>query len=132
MAVFRAEKVVSQLPDPLEPDTIYYVRTGEGFDIFVSDITGSVAHKQNSPDITPGDVWTLSADAVTFSYDTEGRISGLAENVGADLRTTTYTYVDGLLSESVVEFRGLVRTETFTYDVDGVLTDSSAVVTEAA
>lgn len=49
MSEFKAEKVVSSLPDPLEPDTVYYVRSGVGFDLFVSDTTGSVAYKVNSP-----------------------------------------------------------------------------------
>lgn len=53
MAVFRAEKVISTLPDPLEPDTVYYVRTGEGFDVYVSDATGNVAHRLNAPLATP-------------------------------------------------------------------------------
>lgn len=49
MAKFRAEKVVAALPDPLEANTVYYVRTGDGFDIYVSDATGSVAHALNAP-----------------------------------------------------------------------------------
>lgn len=49
MAIFRSEKVVSALPDPLEPDTLYYVRTGAGFDLYLSDTTGSVAYQQNAP-----------------------------------------------------------------------------------
>lgn len=55
MAVFRAEKVVSALPSTLEPDTIYFVRTGEGFDIYVSDATGAAAHPLNA-DAALGDI----------------------------------------------------------------------------
>lgn len=131
MAEFRAEKVVSTLPDPLTPDTVYYVRTGEGFDVYVSDTTGATAHSLNVPDITPGDPWTLSADSVSFSYDSEGVITGLTESVDGDIRTTTYTYTDGVITEVETEFRGLVRTETFTY-IDGVLDESIAVVEEVA
>lgn len=49
MTIFRASKVVSALPVPLTPDTVYYVRVGEGFETYVSDSTGSVAYPQNSP-----------------------------------------------------------------------------------
>lgn len=35
-------KVVVALPDPLEPDSIYYVRAGSGFDIHVTNGTGVV------------------------------------------------------------------------------------------
>ena len=48
MATVRFEKVVSSLPDPLEANTIYLVRVGAGFDQYVSDSTGTVAHKLNS------------------------------------------------------------------------------------
>lgn len=48
MAVFSAKKIVSVLPSPLEPDTVYLVRTGEGFDIYASDATGNVAHSLNA------------------------------------------------------------------------------------
>ena len=46
-AKFR--KVVAALPDPLEPDTLYFVRVGTGFDVYVSDATGSIAHTLNLP-----------------------------------------------------------------------------------
>lgn len=42
------EKVVSALPDPLTASTHYYVRVGIGFDHYLSDSTGSVAHKLNA------------------------------------------------------------------------------------
>lgn len=45
---FKARKEVSSLPTPLESDTLYFVRSGEGFDLYCSDTTGSVAHKINS------------------------------------------------------------------------------------
>lgn len=62
MAVFRAEKVVSALPAELEPDTIYFVRTGAGFDIYVSDTTGSAAHPLNAAEAV-GDI-AAALDAI--------------------------------------------------------------------
>lgn len=47
MANLLAHKVVGALPDPLEPDAVYAVRVGEGFDLYISDSTGSVAHRVN-------------------------------------------------------------------------------------
>jgi hypothetical protein len=52
MGRFRAEKVVSALPSTL--DTIYCVRVGTGFDLYVSDSTGAVAHKVNVPNNSAG------------------------------------------------------------------------------
>jgi hypothetical protein len=48
MAVIKFTKVVSSLPSPLTPDTIYLVRTGAGFDLYVTDTTGSIAYTTNA------------------------------------------------------------------------------------
>ena len=45
MSVIRFSKVVSNLPQQLEPDTIYLVRTGNGFDLYCTDATGSIAYQ---------------------------------------------------------------------------------------
>ena len=50
MTEFRAQKVVSSLPGTLQANTLYFVRTGDGFDLFCSDQTGSIAHKLNDGD----------------------------------------------------------------------------------
>lgn len=47
MSVVRFSKVVSALPDPMTPDTVYLMRIGAGFDIRVTDSTGAIAHEQN-------------------------------------------------------------------------------------
>jgi hypothetical protein len=49
MATLRFAKVVSNLPGTLAPDTLYLVRTGSGFDLYVSDATGSIAYPVNAP-----------------------------------------------------------------------------------
>lgn len=45
MSVIRFSKVVSNLPQQLEPDTIYLVRVGSGFDLYCTDATGSIAYQ---------------------------------------------------------------------------------------
>lgn len=42
MAIVLQHKVVAALPSPLEPDSIYYVRVGQGFDIYVTNGSGVV------------------------------------------------------------------------------------------
>src|SRR5690554_5845423 len=42
MATVLQHKVVAALPSPLEPDSIYYVRVGQGFDIHVTNGLGEV------------------------------------------------------------------------------------------
>ncbi len=48
MACFKIDKAVAALPAVLEADTVYAVRVGTGFDLFVSDLTGTVAHPINN------------------------------------------------------------------------------------
>lgn len=43
-------KEVAALPVILEPNTLYFVRVGTGFDTYLSDTTGAIAYKQNQPD----------------------------------------------------------------------------------
>lgn len=47
MTDFRIYKEVSTVPVDISPDSMYAVRTGPGFDLFLSDATGSVAYKIN-------------------------------------------------------------------------------------
>ena len=53
---FRAYKEVVNLPSQLEPDAVYFVRVGNGFDLYVSDATGAMAHKVNAGDLMALDV----------------------------------------------------------------------------
>jgi len=48
MARMNIDKVVSALPSTLEPNTMYGVRNGVGFDLYLSDMTGTVAHPINN------------------------------------------------------------------------------------
>lgn len=51
MAIVKQSKVIAQLPSVLEPDCLYYVRVGQGFDLYLTDHTGSIAYKSNVDDI---------------------------------------------------------------------------------
>lgn len=42
------KKEVHALPEQLDKGCVYFVRNGEGFDLYVSDATGTVAHKLNT------------------------------------------------------------------------------------
>lgn len=47
MSLLKAYKLVSALPSVLLADCIYFIRTGAGFDLKVTDATASIAHKLN-------------------------------------------------------------------------------------
>ena len=42
MSAFKASKTVNALPDPLEASTLYCVRSGAGFDLFLTNEAGLV------------------------------------------------------------------------------------------
>lgn len=54
MSILNVSKVLASLPNTLSPNTVYYVRVGEGFDTYVTDDTGQIAHTLNS--LSPSDV----------------------------------------------------------------------------
>lgn len=82
MSVIKHHKVVAALPDPLESNSIYYVRVGSGFSIYVTnDIGGVVAYSLNTslPDFGGGDRQLLFNDAgnigtASVVADSEGQL----------------------------------------------------------
>lgn len=48
MSKFKIHKLVNSLPNELTPDTLYLIRNGLGFDIFSTDITGSISYTLNT------------------------------------------------------------------------------------
>lgn len=48
------KKVIGNLPAIIIPDSLYAVRSGDGMDLYVSDMTGAIAYKTNpaTSDIT--------------------------------------------------------------------------------
>ena len=76
--VITMSKVVSTLPSPLVPSCLYFVRNGVGFDLFVTDVTGSVAHKSN---VTLPDVLDLLTTAEPASPQS-GHLSLYAKSLG--------------------------------------------------
>ncbi|SMO73935.1 hypothetical protein SAMN06265173_11241 [Thalassovita litoralis] len=70
MATLLAHKVVSSLPGTLVANTIYLVRTGAGFDLYVSDSTGSVAHRVNGLSVEGAATLTGGFNVTPFANGT--------------------------------------------------------------
>ncbi len=75
MAVIKHHKVVAGLPETLEPDSVYYVRAGDGVDTYVTNGAGlivaykvngggSVAVVRRSQLITESGTWTRPANMI--------------------------------------------------------------------
>lgn len=47
MALLKVYKEIASLPATLQPDAIYLVRVGAGYDMYVTDTTGSIAYSSN-------------------------------------------------------------------------------------
>lgn len=52
MSDFKIYKEISTVPSNISSDSMYAVRTGPGFDLYLSDTTGTVAYKINSTSIS--------------------------------------------------------------------------------
>ena len=64
MATLKTHKVVAALPDPLEADSIYFVRVGAGFDLHVTNSAGLVVS------------YSLNAPAVLANANAEAFVAG--------------------------------------------------------
>lgn len=91
MADFRIHKVVSNLPSQLEANTLYLVRTGEGFDLYCSDAAGAIAYTQNGTlnNITFSDSaeidFTITGQDITALLKSE---SISKSKLGTDVKTS--------------------------------------------
>lgn len=52
MSDFKIYKEISTVPSNISSDSMYAVRTGPGFDLYLTDTTGAVAYKINSTSIS--------------------------------------------------------------------------------
>jgi hypothetical protein len=79
MAKIQHNKVVSTLPGILEPNTLYYVRVGQGFDLYATNDSGTiVAYPLNKPFV----VYKLAA-LQSNSTTTQTIINGFSHPVQA-------------------------------------------------
>lgn len=67
MAVIKHHKYVASLPGTLEANSIYYVRAGAGFDIYVTNSSGTIVAYPLNRSI---DVWEFMPLGMKFPIDT--------------------------------------------------------------
>ena len=109
---FKVHKVVSALPGTLQPDAVYAVRVGVGFDLYIADSTGTVAHKVNSGGVTA----TMPDGATTMSW-LNGKLTRVDYPDGSYL---LLTWAGSVLASTALHRAGTVRTTTLTW-LSGVL-----------
>ena len=66
MSDFRIYKEISTVPSNISSDSMYAVRTGPGFDLYLSDTTGSVAYKINNTNVSSveGNLVEMTSDGL--------------------------------------------------------------------
>lgn len=105
-------KEIAALPTTLDPDAIYLVRVGEGFDLYASDSTGAFAHKLNSAGAIS---FTETDPVITYSGGVIQTITFSSGNHKA------YTWVSGRISRVDYVIGAVIRRRDFTYNPDGSL-----------
>lgn len=99
-----ARKEVGALPATIEPNTIYAVRSGRGFDLYISDNTGLIAHKLNNTDDP------LKSPVLTY---TAGKLTGISY---ADGSTKVITYTGDQLAQIDLLRGGVTTRKVFQYE----------------
>lgn len=123
MAVIQFVKRVLSLPAQLEPNTLYFVRVGAGFDLYCTDSTGAYAHAINSSASSGGQTYQPPLGQVSF-FATSGPPAGWAVCDGSLYSKTEFSFlysaIGGRFGETETHFRLPNLLEQFvrgTYDV---------------
>lgn len=94
MAVFAIHKSLAALPTPLAPHAVYAVRVGTGFDLYITDATGQLAFKHNTP----------SLDAAAFATATQGLKAETAHGWGNHAAAGYLTSADLVALDDGINF----------------------------
>jgi hypothetical protein len=125
MELVRYEKVVSSLPWTLTANTIYLVRTGTGFDMYVTNDTGLVvAYPVNSKNTFETVSKNLSSYNWAFNYTGVDLTSIVYTIPSVWTITKTLNYTSWVLTSIVLSGNtpgGIALTKTLWY-TSGVLT----------
>jgi hypothetical protein len=118
MSLVRYEKVVSTLPATLTADTIYLVRVGTGYDMYVTNSTGTVvAYPLNSKNAFETVSKNLLSHNGVLNYNVGGELTSIVYAVPNITKTLNYN-VGGELTSIVLSGdtpAGISLTKTLTY-----------------
>lgn len=108
-------KELVSLPSTLDPNTIYAVRRGTGFDLYITDSTGLIAHKVNNTDDP------LKSPVFTYTGD---NLTGVTYSDGS---TKVLTWTGSNLSQLDLIRGGVTTRKIFVY-TSGKLTSITETV----
>ena len=69
MSDLKLYKEIGSVPSNFGSDSIYAIRTGPGFDLYMTDTTGSVAYKINNTNVSSveGNLVEMTSDGLLLS-----------------------------------------------------------------
>lgn len=126
MSTLYISKVVSNLPTTLTPNTIYFLRKGNGMEIYCSDSSGNLAHTTNKfypPSVTGDQSLTLlSADINseithyylqplsprTINISESGILEGKSITLVNRGSSTLEVLIDGITTDIILSSNGVL------------------------
>ena len=100
IALLKLFKAISNLPATLVANAVYFVRTGEGVDIYMSDKTGNVAYRQNLnlPDVVTAQTTGSASKSSVIGSDAKGRVITQSE---VNIRPVELNYLSATATAEV-------------------------------
>jgi hypothetical protein len=113
---FRTHKVVSSLPVTLEPNAVYFVRAGAGFDLYCTDQTGNIAHQINGG----GTITAVSQLTNDSGYITASSTAITDSDVVFNIAVFNETFI--LFNNGVFELLSVAAIQNLTNSNSGSIT----------
>lgn len=121
MSVIKFYKEISTLPATLVANAAYLLRTGTGFDLYVTDSTGSIAYKTNGVTVEDNLTSTSTTNALSASQGRllqQKKLETTATAASAKKLATARSFQTNLASTTATTFDGTAEN---THGVTGVL-----------
>jgi len=140
MAQFKIHKFVSALPAQLEADAVYAVRSDDGFDLYITNSSGTiVAYKVNPPlrgmggfcSGKPSASETIGAHKFSYAFTIASSRCTATASVAATASTIFTITKDGV-SIGTITFAAAATTGTFNFTNTSVVTGNRLIITAPA
>ena len=109
-------KTYNELLDELDSYNVRTLAATEQYESNLTDIQAAVDESEANAEAAQVAAELPSATVPIYVL---GVLTQLTEVLTAGNRVTTYTYIDGNLTQAVVTYLGDTITATYTYDIDG-------------
>ena len=90
MSDLKIYKEIGSVPNTFGSDSIYAIRTGPGFDLYMTDTTGSVAYKINNTNVSSeeGNLVEMTSDGLLVKIKESSDINSFITSFDEALNKT--------------------------------------------